>query len=931
MKMKCNSLILCLVGLMMAPTIQAQERAEHASQWMMAPSASTTRVNYQYDGEGLEYRIRWGMDTAWNDAGNVARGTNHIGKENISYGRVSFQPIDPVGEDLLLSSRQEDVLKSRCQNIRLSGTRQVLLNCDHEVLMADHYKKDGEWISGGEEQYNLVYETYRGANMAVNWYRVIKASILFCQTQGITVESVAVFNEPDYSSWNEGSQQDFKNIAKLIKEDPDLEGIRICAGNTLNTDPAMEWYNAVKPYVDEGNTHQLAGSFDNYANFFTTVRADGNIATADELHNTMEAFVAAEYGLQNGIWWGFDGVTRGRYCQATSGGRRLGYGESRSTWTAACVYRLPDGSVDAFLGGSERQANTNTFELACQDRDVFYDGYGPIRLFSQQVPGGRGYSNGQTNAETTIHITEGEDVADGPLEDGVYYIMNPRSKKVISAGGQAVKGSNIAVASYAGRADELWKVAAVAPKVGGDFCYHYLKPNGNDELYVNLLNYSTNAGDGMILYDGGGGSNEQWHFIYAGDGNYYIQSRYSGLFLAMANASATKVTQQTFKANNRYMLWRLVPADAVVTTIETKAPAAPVGLTATPQAASVRLSWDANTETDLASYIILRGEATSETGDNWQTVGHGVLSTEFVDNTCQAGTAYLYKIKAVDKMGNRSNDSELVAAQTNGESMLIAHYGFDQTLQDDTENQFDAVADGSLNYQTSEDMHKEGTAALTLNTSTRNKHYLLLPHEVGNLSEMTVALWVYWRGGSAWQRIFDFGNSTDQYIFLTPSNGSGRLSLGIKNGGDEQTLTCSSELQSGDWHHVAVTLSDTEVKIYVDGVEQASTENITIRPSDFRPGFNFIGRSQFSSDPHLLGYVDDLSIWNYALTATDVAAVMQGQPTAIENLSAPTASPIVATEYYSVNGQRIAQPTRGMLIMKQRHADGSTTVRKEIR
>ena len=936
MYMKHYSFILILVCLAFAQSIQAQERTPHSSMWMLAPTASSTRVNYMYGGEGTEYRVNWGLDVAWNDAGNVRRGTYHIGKENIGYGRISFQPNDLVGEDLQLSDRQKTTLRSRVTNIRLSGTKEVLLNCDHEMLVADHYKKDTDgdgvvdtWIPGGQEDWEQSCANYRGEEQAIRWYRLIKASLLFAETLGVKVVSIAPFNEPDYTDWNEGTKEDFRAIAKLLQEDPDLEGVRISAGNTLNTDPALEWYNYMKPYVQEGNTHQLAGSFDNYANFFTTVRADGNLATADELHNTMEAFVAVEYGLQNGIWWGFDGITRGRYCKATSGGRRLGYGESRKTWTAGCVYRLPDGSVDAFLGSSERQANTNTFELASQDLDVFYDGYGPTRLFSCEIPGGTGYGKGQTNAERTIHITSGEDVPSGPIADGTYLIMNPRTRKVMSTQGNASNGADVSVANAAAsnRSDELWTIEAVDPRVGGDFSYHYITNNQGARL-LDVKNGNLETNGDIIAYAGGKGNIEQWHFIYAGDGDYYIQSRYSGLFLGFASSSSTKVTQRAFQATNRFIRWRLVPVD---TKCETAEPAAPVGLTATPRSASVLLEWDANTEEDLASYIVLRGEATSETGENWQTIGRQVTGTQFIDNTCEAGKTWLYKVKAVDRVGNRSDDSAPVRCDLGIAPALICHYTFDQTLQDDTDNQFDAVSDANPSYQTSDALHKEGTAALMVNSSSSSKRYLALPHEVGNQSQMTVAMWLRWRGGNAWQRIFDFGNSTDQYVFLTPSNGSGKLSFGIKNGGAEQTLTCGQELPKNTWCHVAVTLSDTEVTIYVDGEVWASSGDITLRPRDFSPGLCYLGRSQFSSDPHLFGYIDDVNIWNYALTAEDILAVMQGLPTEISTPSQEEGTSVVATEYYTLDGLRTKPSARGLLIVKERRADGTVTTRKVVR
>ena len=156
--------------------------------------------------------------------------------------------------------------------------RNVILNCDHEKLNKDNYYGKPE-----------------------EWYRVIKASVLYAKSKGFNVITISPFNEPDYDGWGEGTKDHFKAIAKLISEDPLLAGIRISAGNTLNCDMALEWYNHMLPYATEGNTHQLAGSFKNYADFWQKVRNDGNYATADELHNVGEAFIGAHYGMQSGV------------------------------------------------------------------------------------------------------------------------------------------------------------------------------------------------------------------------------------------------------------------------------------------------------------------------------------------------------------------------------------------------------------------------------------------------------------------------------------------------------------------------------------------------------------------------------------------------------------------------------------------------------
>ena len=77
-----------------AQNTQAQTadfRPSHASMYLQ-PSVGSTTVPFDWNDVGREFVVRWGMDTAWDDEGNVRRGTNHIGKNLISTGRISFQP-----------------------------------------------------------------------------------------------------------------------------------------------------------------------------------------------------------------------------------------------------------------------------------------------------------------------------------------------------------------------------------------------------------------------------------------------------------------------------------------------------------------------------------------------------------------------------------------------------------------------------------------------------------------------------------------------------------------------------------------------------------------------------------------------------------------------------------------------------------------------
>ena len=99
---------------------------------------------------------------------------------------------------------------------------------------------------------------------------------------------------------------------------------------------------------------------------------------------------------------------------------------------------------------------------------------------------------------------------------------------------------------------------------------------------------------------------------------------------------------------------------ACVGFVDTFAPAAPVGLGAVGSEGGISLIWNANTEEDLAGYLILRGTPTSETLAPLTLAP--IAETTYRDTDVRSGERYMYAVVAVDAAipPNRSAESNRV-------------------------------------------------------------------------------------------------------------------------------------------------------------------------------------------------------------------------------------------------------------------------------
>ena len=889
-----KNLILFLAA-MMAHGASAQVIS--TTRGMKAVPKTDNTVSYNLSEEGVSKPLEWGLDLAWLDEGNLRRGLLFAGKDLIDVVRSSFRPSDS-NADGTLSESQQDFVNQRASLIKNYCKAGVLVN-----LNDDHGSVGSTYMCNSTA-------TSKINACAAEWAKCIDVHRLAFQALGVSVESVSPINENDYDYHGQVSTNSNirRSVAKKICEYLYIDygykelGIKLCGGNTLNCEGASTYWNDARQYLSMGNTHQLAGYFYQYADFFQEVRNAGQMPVNDELHNVMEAMVGVEYGLQRGIWWGSCEHTRSQFMKASNYGKRLAYSENRNKWTAASVYRHNDGTVEGFIGASERQAYPTTYRFFSQDRDVWYDGQGPMREFVMTVesdPSGTYGSDQQKSREDLVNIQTGEDIQ--PVINGTYKIANKGNiSYAISSGG------TLTSFAYGGS----WSVTPHERTLNGDIRYHRIQIPGTNPMYLDVENWGLSAGTRVIGYRGGYGSNEQWYLRYAGDGYFYIMSRHNGLCLQPRSLSSNAVLEVAVLTGADNQKWRFLPAS--LTTVSSTAPIVGKEFAVTDQPGSVLLTWNfpknrkGYITADYSFNVLRRVKGETE----WQLLAQGLTTTSFTDNTALPGTVYEYGIRTrFISTGIKSATIEgPLEGSVTEEKDLLARWCTGDSILDATQNGNHPGFYGTETYGAGP---KDGLKALSLNGSS----FVQLPSTIASHAGLTVSAWVYWKGGDSWQRIFDFGNGTDHYIFLTPSNGS-QMRLGLKNGGTEKVVSTSA-LTQNTWVHVAATVDENGAKLYVNG-EQVAEGTPGIVPSDFNPVFNYIGRSQFASDPMFRGSLSDVRVYNFAANAEEVRVIYQGgEPTSVRIVGTlPESAPADVTDApaYDLAGRRALRTQKGYVI-----------------
>lgn len=140
---------------------------------------------------------------------------------------------------------------------------------------------------------------------------------------------------------------------------------------------------------------------------------------------------------------------------------------------------------------------------------------------------------------------------------------------------------------------------------------------------------------------------------------------------------------------------------------------------------------------------------------------------------------------------------------------------------------------------------------------------------IGN-SDFTVECFAYFDAGSlsSYRGVISaFDQTTGGWAIMQQDDGSLRFVIGLSSTGPTDVATSFGSISAGQWYHIAVVKSGTNIYFYLNGqLKNSSTSNRTIPYNDIHVGQRYISTTSYSHD----GAIDEVRIWNAALSLSTI-------------------------------------------------------------
>ena len=227
---------------------------------------------------------------------------------------------------------------------------------------------------------------------------------------------------------------------------------------------------------------------------------------------------------------------------------------------------------------------------------------------------------------------------------------------------------------------------------------------------------------------------------------------------------------------------------------------------------------------------------------------------------------YQVQLSAVDILGRAAtNIANVYPVPAALSSNWSSFYPFSSGAQDASNNFNGTLKNGAS-------IVNDPARGNVLNLSPLPSEYVNLPAGAG--AAQTISGWVKWGGGSSWQRIFDFGQSPNNFFYLTAADNTGypqcaiTPDLAVYN----QVIESPVALPVSQWVPFVVVMDGKEGILYLNGAAVAVNNSVNLLPSDLDPTNVNLGKSEFPADPYFNGRLSDVRLNSAAVPLAQLLA-----------------------------------------------------------
>lgn len=313
----------------------------------------------------------------------------------------------------------------------------------------------------------------------------------------------------------------------------------------------------------------------------------------------------------------------------------------------------------------------------------------------------------------------------------------------------------------------------------------------------------------------------------------------------------------------------------------------------------------------ISSAVVKYGLSSANLDNQVNAVGispnyyYGTIINGLLENT-----TYYYKIEMTNANGTTSS---AIDSFVTGSKQTVAEYSFDNVYTNLSGNNAFASSAGT---SFGNDRNNNPNSALVVNNTSVNGQIPGLPIDG---STRTISIWAKVNSTTSPNYVFSYGGILTDLAFINVINSNSLDFQSFSNG-----FQVTETNPANTWMHLVYTYDGVNVRMYKNGVLKGTSpfNLFTAFDADY-----FYLASIWGSTNTFNGSLDDLKIYNYTLTDTEISNLynynsLASEDFTLENniitlypnpvkdiLNIKTALEIQSVEIYTIQGQKVASST----------------------